>query len=120
MKVSEYITPVKNPVDLRLRRIADILLLNGSLAANPGLFNGKMGIAIFLYHFARKTRNALYDSYAGELIDEIYKEINSQSPVGFANGLTGLAGLGLGLMKPKPGAKRRKGEMRNLTMNGKM
>lgn len=81
---------VKNPVDLRLRRIADVLLLNGSFTDNPGLLNGKMGIAIFLYRYARSTGNEMYGTYAGELIDEIYEAISTQTPVDFANGLTGI------------------------------
>jgi hypothetical protein len=81
---------ILNPVDLRLRRIADVLHLNASFIDKPGLLNGKMGIAIFLYHYARKYQSEMYENYAGELIDEIYEEINPQTPVGFSNGLTGI------------------------------
>ena len=81
---------ILNPVDLRLRRIADVLHLNASFIDKPGLLNGKMGIAIFLYHYARKYGSEMYENYAGELIDEIYEEINPQTPVDFPNGLTGI------------------------------
>jgi hypothetical protein len=77
-------------IDERLLRIANVLLLNASFIDNPGLLNGKMGIAIFFYHYARYTGNKIYDDYAGELIDEIYEEINTNTPVDFANGLTGI------------------------------
>jgi hypothetical protein len=65
-------------------------LLNASFIDNIGLLNGKMGIAIFFYHYSRYCGNKIYEDYAGELIDEIYEEINSSTPVNFANGLTGI------------------------------
>jgi hypothetical protein len=83
-------TEVKTAVVLRLRRIADVLLLNGSLTGNPGLLRGKIGIAIFMYIYARKTGNETYKKFAGELIDEIYEQINTSTPVDFENGLTGI------------------------------
>ena len=77
-------------VNDRLRRIANVLLLNASFIDNLGLLNGKMGIAIFFYHYARYTQNKIFEDYAGELIDEIYEEINTNTPVNFENGLTGI------------------------------
>jgi len=74
----------------RLQRIANVLLLNASFLDNPGLLNGKMGIAIFFYHYAKFTGNKIYEDYAGELIDEIYEEISTSTPVNFENGLTGI------------------------------
>jgi hypothetical protein len=84
------ISLLKSPVDLRLRRIADVLHLNASFTRSLGLLDGKMGIAIFLYHYARKSGSEMYENYAGELIDEIYEEITPQTPVDFSNGLTGI------------------------------
>ncbi len=80
----------KDKINDRLRRIVNVLLLNASFTDNPGLLNGKMGIAIFFYRYARYTGNKVYEDYAGELIDEIYGEINNGTPVGFANGLMGI------------------------------
>ena len=77
-------------IENRLQRIANVLLLNASFIDNPGLFNGKMGIAIFFYHYSRFTKNKIYEDYAGELVDEIYEEINTSTPVNFENGLTGI------------------------------
>jgi len=80
----------RSSVDDRLQRIANVLLLNASFIDNPGLLNGKMGIAIFFYQYSRYTNNKIYEEYAGELIDEIYEEINKNTPVNFENGLTGI------------------------------
>ncbi|HBE40703.1 MAG TPA: hypothetical protein DDW27_05785 [Bacteroidales bacterium] len=74
----------------RLQRIANVLLLNASFLDNPGLLNGKMGISIFFYHYSRYSNNKIYEDYAGELLDEIYEEINTSTPVNFENGLTGM------------------------------
>jgi hypothetical protein len=46
---------VKTRVDLRLRRIADVLLLNGSFTDNPGLINGKIGIELFFHNYTLNT-----------------------------------------------------------------
>jgi hypothetical protein len=82
--------PSKQRIDDRLRRIANVLLLNASYIDNLGLLNGKMGIAIFFYNYSRCTENKIFEDYAGELIDEIYEEINTNTPVNFENGLTGI------------------------------
>lgn len=77
-------------IENRLRRIANVLLLNASFIENLGLLNGKMGIAIFFYHYSRHSGNKIYEDHAGELVDEIYDEISKGTPVDFANGLTGI------------------------------
>ena len=84
-------------IDSRLQRIANVLLLNASFTDNLGLLNGKMGVAIFFYHYAKYSGNNIYEVYAGELIDEIYDEININTPMDFSNGLTGI-GWGIGYL----------------------
>jgi hypothetical protein len=84
----------KQLIDARLQRIANVLLLNASFSDNLGLLNGKMGIAIFFYHYAKYTGDGIYINYADELVDEIYEEIDLSTPVDFANGL---AGIGWGI-----------------------
>lgn len=78
----------------RQQRITNTLLLNGSFIDNLGLMHGKMGIAIYFFHLARKTNNQIYEDYAGELIDEIYDEISIHTTCDFENGL---AGIGWGI-----------------------
>jgi len=81
---------MEQKVDSRLQRIANVLLLNTSLTNNIGLLDGKMGIAIFFYQYSRYTGNQLYEDFAGELIDQIYNDINSDLPIDFAKGLMGI------------------------------
>ncbi len=52
--------------------------------------HGKMGICIFFYHLARKTGDKNYEEFAGELLDEIFEEIDIKTPLDFENGLTGI------------------------------
>lgn len=80
----------RTTADAYLKKIANVLVLNASFTDNPGLLNGKMGIAIFFYHYSRYSDNKNYEEYAGELIDEIYSEINTNTPVNLADGLIGI------------------------------
>ena len=73
-----------------LKRIARSLMLHSSFLSNIGLLNGKTGISIFFYHYARHTGKRIYDDFAGELLDEIYTEIHANSPVNFKDGLCGI------------------------------
>lgn len=51
-----------------LQQITDMLLLNGTLTECPGLVHGKMGIAIFFFHYVRYMEKALFEEYAWDLI----------------------------------------------------
>lgn len=73
-----------------LFRIARHLIVNSSYTDNLGLFDGKMGILIFFAHFARYTQKKIYDDFAGKLLDEVYTEIHTETPINFKNGLCGI------------------------------
>jgi glycosyltransferase len=74
----------------RQNRIINALLLHGSFIKNPGLLNGKMGISIFFFHLARQTGNPIYESYAGELLEQIFKNIDINTSASFSSGLSGI------------------------------
>lgn len=74
-----------------LDRIAKHLILNSSFMDELGLYNGKMGIVIFFAHYARYSRKAIYDHFADELIDEIYKGATINTSTNFETGLCGIA-----------------------------
>jgi len=65
-------------------------MLHGSFTTNIGLQNGKTGIAIFFYHYARYSGRKVYNDFADELIDEIYKEIHVNTLLNFKDGLCGI------------------------------
>lgn len=77
-----------------LSQIADILVINGTLTECPGLVHGKMGIAIFFFHYAQYTNNILFADYAMDLIGEILNQLNVNSR---ANYKKGIAGIGVGI-----------------------
>ena len=79
---------------LDISPIVDLLLLNGTLTGSPGLIQGKMGVAIFFFHFAKHTGNELFADYSMDLIAEMLDQIHINSPVDYENGL---AGIGVGM-----------------------
>jgi glycosyltransferase len=73
-----------------LARIANHLIINASSLSNLGLYHGKMGVVLFFYELGRYTGKNIYDKFAGELLDEIYNEINNEMPLNFQDGLCGI------------------------------
>ena len=73
-----------------LLRIARHLIVNSSYTDNLGLFDGKIGIVIFFAHLARYSRKKIYDDFAGKLLDEVYAQIHTETPINFKNGLCGI------------------------------
>ena len=77
----------------QLTQITHRLIINGTSTEQPGLYYGKTGIAVFFFHYARKTGNELFQDYAIDLISEIMKQITDTYPARYD---TGLAGIGAG------------------------
>ncbi len=77
-----------------LRNISDILLINGTLLESSGLWYGKMGVAIFFFHYAQYTGNELFEDYAVEIIHAIQTDIHNDSIISYDHGL---AGIGVGI-----------------------
>ncbi|MDR3046572.1 MAG: hypothetical protein LBU51_03035 [Bacteroidales bacterium] len=67
------------------------LLLKSCFLRDLGLFHGKMGISLFFYHYSQYTANPVYSDFAGDLLDDIWKNIHNRMPDTFESGLTGLA-----------------------------
>lgn len=74
----------------RLQCLVNILLLNAGFIESIGLGKGKLGIAIFFYHYARYTGSKLYEEFADSLLDEVSDQLNTSTPLDFENGLTGI------------------------------
>lgn len=87
--------------DYVLKRIANHLMLNSSFLSEIGLYEGKMGIVVFFFHYARYTGNPLYSDFAEELLNEIYAEISVYTPITFAGGLCGIGWGVLHLLENK-------------------
>jgi len=81
-------------IEKDLRQIADMLLLNGTLTECPGLAHGKMGIAVFFFHYALYTGNELFADYAMDLMGEMLNQLHVNSPADYEKGI---AGIGVGI-----------------------
>jgi lantibiotic modifying enzyme len=81
------------PYREKLSEIADVLLKNtGKLNNNIGIMGGKAGIVLFLFYYARMTREEKYVDFAHQLINEMFDEINNEASIHTLAG--GLAGVG--------------------------
>lgn len=73
-----------------LKRIADRYMLHGLQTHDIGLMEGKIGMSLFFFLFARQTENVWYEAYAGELLDDVFNQLSNRIPVTFADGLCGV------------------------------
>ncbi len=72
-----------------LSRLAHELAKHAETVNHPGLYDGKMGIVIFLYHYARHFNDSSYTKLADQLLDDVLTNL-PQTPY-FNNGFTGIA-----------------------------
>ena len=87
-------------IEQDLRQIAEMLVLNGTLTECPGLVHGKMGIAVFFFHYSRHSCNELFDDYAMDLIGEMLDQIHVNSQAAYEKGIAGI-GTGILIMRMK-------------------
>lgn len=73
-----------------LTKVARHYLLCGSFETSPGLFDGRMGMVLFYFHYARYTGQPLYEDFAMELLESVYQGISVETPIGLARGLCGI------------------------------
>ena len=74
-----------------LPRLSRYLMFHTSHLNNIGLLKGKMGITLFFFRYSVYSKKKLYKKFAEELIDEVYSEIHTNTPLHFDNGLSGIA-----------------------------
>lgn len=84
----------KGKLSQQLENIISLLVVSGRTCKSIGLFNGKMGMVVFLFHVARQTKNISFADIASELIDEIQDDIHADSPLSYRYGLSGI-GVGI-------------------------
>ena len=66
------------------------LMLRSPFIKDIGLLHGKMGIALFFYHYAKHTGTTVYSDYADDLLDDIWKNLHNRLPDTFESGATGI------------------------------
>lgn len=83
--------PIKDNLNVRLDSINRSISKNEEAIKAPGLFHGKMGIAIYFYQQFKFTGNKEWEIIADKLIDQIYDSIGSNIvQVDFESGLAGI------------------------------
>ena len=58
-----------------MHRIVNHLVLHSSFLKEVGLFHGRIGISIVLYHYARYIKDPLYEEFGGILLDDVLESI---------------------------------------------
>ena len=56
---------------------------------SPGLYNGRLGIAIIFYEYSRYSRDALYEQFADEILESVM-ELPDNLSLDLADGLCGI------------------------------
>lgn len=81
-----------------LKQIVDYQILTSRFCLDLSLFNGKTGIAVFFFLYARYTGNGRFEDFAGELLDDVCSNLHTSLPITFADGLCGI-GWGIEFLK---------------------
>lgn len=75
-----------------LKKIANVMSLH--IPQETGLFNGKTGMAMFMYLYSRQCGSALWEDEADLLMGDVLPSLSQASDNSLATGLSGIA-LGL-------------------------
>ena len=73
-----------------LCQIKNLLMKKENIPLSPGLIDGKMGVAVFFFHYAEYKKEEKYKEYAISLIDDVQNQISSNTPINYVSGLTGI------------------------------
>lgn len=77
-----------------LQQIANTIVANLANTESIGLFDGKLGIALFLCRYSRYSGCSIYEDIASDLIDDVFKQLKpNMSP----SAIDGMASIGYGL-----------------------
>lgn len=73
-----------------LDKIVCDTLLHSCNSKKLGICNGKMGIVLFFFHYFKYTNNQMYEDIAGELLDDIFDDLDLSLNISFNDGLSGI------------------------------
>lgn len=78
-----------------IQEAANAVVANLQNTSAIGLFNGKMGVVLFMYEYANSfSCSTIYEKIADTLIDEIYEQVKPDMSLSIRDGN---AGIGIGL-----------------------
>lgn len=84
-------------MDKILQQIANTIVANLKNTEPIGLFNGKIGIALFLYQYAHYSGSTIYEEIASELLDDVFNQLKPNISPSIVDGLSGI-GHGLSVL----------------------
>ena len=82
-------------VNTCLLHVANTILCNYSMTSTPDLINGRMGVCLFLYEYARLTGIKEYEDIADDMIDLILKVLRKGQN---EENIGSLSGIGIGVI----------------------
>lgn len=71
-------------------RIINHLIMNSSRLEEVGLFNGKIGIAIFFEYYAKYSNSSICNEFANVLLEEALSSLYKNMTINFESGLSGV------------------------------
>lgn len=77
-----------------LQQIANTIVANLANTESIGLFDGKLGIALFLCRYSRYSGHSIYEDIASGLLDDVFKQLK---PTLSPSAIDGIASVGYGL-----------------------
>lgn len=87
-------------IDFYLHSIVETFVTKQKMPNFPGLYRGKMGVAVFLFHYSAHTGNTLYADLGYDLIEKSNRQFYENAPVNYVYGLSG-AGAGIAYLIQK-------------------
>lgn len=86
---------INSQVSPRLLRIANTILCNYNMVYDTSLLDGKMGVCLFLYEYARHSGIKEYEDIADEMIDLVLKILHKGQS---EDNISRLSGIGIGVI----------------------
>lgn len=74
----------------KLSEIADYLIMRYHSLNDIGLLKGKMGVIIFLFHYAQFINSKKVDKLANQFLDDLWESVSLQLPYFLESGLSGI------------------------------
>ena len=78
------------PPEYHKNNLIECLEKNWISLKEDGLFHGRMGLVIFLFSYARYYQDSFYERVAEGMLDSILNNLNTQTPIDYADGLLGI------------------------------
>lgn len=81
---------INDNINKYLADVADLLRRYGCFMTGIGLTYGKMGVALFLYRYARSVNKSELTEYADEMLSEVIDDISRNTSLDYDYGLSGI------------------------------